>query len=70
MEIALVWNAIKKTLIESGREDIFKYIKSIKISNRNIIISTKKPIVNSELMLYKELILVYTNQSLKSIGHE
>lgn len=49
IETALAWNAVKKTLIELGREELFAYIKSVKITEKNITIMTGKPIVNEEL---------------------
>ena len=44
IETALVWNAVKKTLENSAREALFKTIKSIKISERTILITTEKPL--------------------------
>lgn len=49
IETALAWNAIKKALHEAGREDLFGYIKSVKIAQKYITIRTEKPIVNEEL---------------------
>ena len=40
IETALAWNAIKTTLIEVGREDLFGYIKSVKVTEKSVIITT------------------------------
>lgn len=49
IETALAWNAVKKTLIELDREELFAYIKSVKVTEKNITLMTGKPIVNEEL---------------------
>lgn len=54
MEVALAWNALKKTLLHADRVELFPYIKSIKLTEKSIIISTTKPIVNSELLPLRE----------------
>jgi hypothetical protein len=51
IETALAWNAIKKSLHEAGRDDIFPYIKSVKVTPKYVTIKTGKPIVNEELTL-------------------
>ena len=40
IETALAWNAVQKTLTNMGRSELFKYIKNIKISEKNIAITT------------------------------
>lgn len=40
METALAWNTLQKTLTNTGKGILFKYIKSIKISDKNITICT------------------------------
>ena len=67
IETAIAWNAVKKTLITLGREEIFGYIKSVKVTEKNIIITTEKPIVNAEITLYSEKILSSVNTGLKTI---
>lgn len=57
IETALAWNAVKKPLIEAGREDLFEYIKSVKVTEKNVVITTGKPIINSELKLFKTTIV-------------
>lgn len=54
MEVALVWNAVKKFLVSRDRSDLFTYIKSIKIAQKTIIITTNKPLINSELSSLRE----------------
>ena len=49
IETALAWSAVKKTLTELGREELFDYIQSVKVTEKNITIKTSKPIVNEEL---------------------
>jgi hypothetical protein len=51
IETALAWNAVKKTLTEAGRDDLFTYIKSVKVTEKYITINTVKPVINSELRL-------------------
>lgn len=68
IETAIAWNAVKKTLIELGREDLFEYIQSVKVTEKNIILTTGKPIVNAELKLIASTILQNVNIGLKTIG--
>ncbi len=68
IETALAWNAVKKTLIELGREELFEYIQSVKVTEKNIILTTGKPIVNAELKLMGSMILQNVNIGLKTIG--
>lgn len=68
METAIAWNAVKKTLQWEGREDLFDYIKSVKLTDKNIVISTTKPIVNAELKIYREQIIVSVNIGLSGMG--
>lgn len=67
IETAIAWNAVKKTLIELGREEIFSYIKSVKVTEKNIILTTEKPVVNAEIILYREKLLSSVNTGLKTI---
>ncbi len=68
IETALAWNAVKKTLIKLGREALFDYIQSVKVTEKNVIITTGKPIVNAELKLIGPTILQNVNSWLKTIG--
>lgn len=54
METAIAYNAIKKVLQAVKREELFAYIKSVKLTDKNIVISTGKPVANSELKIYRE----------------
>lgn len=47
---ALAWNAIKKTLEEKNREQIFPYIQSVRLTDKYIVITTGKPLINEELL--------------------
>ena len=47
---ALAWNAVKKTLEEKKREEIFPYIQSVRLTDKYIVITTGKPIINEELL--------------------
>ena len=67
METALPWNAIQKTLLNMDRGDLSKYIKSVKLSDKSIVITTTKPIVNNELRIYTEQILQNANESFDNI---
>jgi len=62
METAIAWNAVKKTLTELGREELFGYIKSVKLTEKNIVISTGKPVANAELKIYREQLLESVNE--------
>lgn len=64
---ALAWNAVKKTLTELGRDDLFPYIKSIKITEKEVIIKTGKPIVNSELIRYQETLSENLHKALTAL---
>lgn len=64
MEVALAWNAIRKTLIELEKEALFPYIQSVRLTEKNIIINTGKPIVNGELKLFQKELLAAINTSL------
>jgi len=68
METALAYNAIKKVLQSEWREELFGYIKSVKLTDKNIMITTGKPIVNAELKIYREELLESVNQGLGGIG--
>lgn len=67
METALAWNAVQKTLINMDRGDLSKYIKSVKLSERTIVVTTTKPIANAELRIYGEQILWSANESFDQI---
>ena len=67
IETALAWNAVKKTLIEVNRSELFDYIQSVKVTEKNIIITTGKPIINEELKLYRPKILQHVNTGLRTI---
>ena len=68
METALAWNAIQKTLTESGREELYKYIKSVRLTEKYIVITTEKPVANKEIKFYREEILKRANIGLVAIG--
>lgn len=68
METALVWNAVQKTLINMSRLELIPYVKSVKLWERTIVITTTKPIANAELRIYSEQILSNANESLERIG--
>lgn len=68
METALAWNSIKKTLIEWKQEILFDYIQSVRLTDKNMVISTWKPIVNAELKIYTKNILTHFNTTIQSIG--
>ena len=70
METALAWNAVKKSLAEAGREDLFAYIKSVKVTEKYITITTHKPIVNAEIKLYSEDICSRFHGSMKLFGEQ
>mgnify|MGYP000022272303 FL=1 len=61
---ALAWSGVKKTLIEAGREELFVYITSVRLTDVSIVITTGKPIANAELKLYREKLLKNVNISL------
>lgn len=65
IETALTYNAIKKVLESTWKEELFEYIKSVKLTDKNIVITTGKPIVNAELKMYKESLGLSINTSLK-----
>jgi hypothetical protein len=67
IETALAWNAVQKTLLNLDRGDLSKYIKSVKLTDRTIVISTTKPIANAELRIYTEQILKTANESFDQI---
>ena len=69
METALAYNAIKKIIQSEWREELFGYIKSVKLTDKNIIITTGKPIVNAELKMYREKIVKEVCSSLETIGN-
>lgn len=68
METALTYNAIKKTLQSEWREELFSYIKSVKLTDKNIVITTGKPVVNAELKMYREQVLESVNTGLSGVG--
>lgn len=62
--VALAWNAVKKTLTELGREELFSYIKSIRLTEKSVILTTNKPIVNTELRYIRSSLLNAVNTSI------
>lgn len=67
METALAYNAIKKVLQSEWREELFAYIKSVKLTDKNIVITTGKPVANAELKMYRERILESVNEILRNL---
>lgn len=68
METSIAWSSIKKTLENIGSENLFSYIKSVRLTEKNIVITTGKPIVNQELKNHRETIIHNTNNALSAIG--
>ncbi len=64
---ALAWNGVRKTLQEAGRQELFTYIKSVRLTDVSIVITTGKPIANAELKLYREKLLENMNTSLAAM---
>jgi hypothetical protein len=67
METALSWNAVQWTLKDMWRWELSKYITSIRLTDKNIVITTGKPIANAEIKIYSEQILSRLNTSLGQI---
>lgn len=67
METALAWNAVQKTLLNMDRGDLSKYIKSVRLTDKAIVITTTKPIANAEIKIYLEQILIIANESFEQI---
>jgi hypothetical protein len=67
IETALAWNAVKKTLIEAGREELFEHIQSIRLTEKYMIITTGRQIVNAEIRLYAEKITTRYIESIEKI---
>lgn len=65
METALVWNALKKTLKELSQEELFPTIKSVKIGERTITITTERPLMNNILKIHQEILLRNSVHALK-----
>ncbi len=63
---ALTWNAIKKSLIEAGREELYSAIKSVHVWEKYITIATYKPVINAEIKLIAKDILKKINESFQS----
>jgi hypothetical protein len=70
MITALAWNAVKKTLIEAKREELFEEVKSVKVTEKYITVHTGKPMANSEIQMHAEHILWRLHISLSSLGIE
>lgn len=51
IETALAWSAVRKTLFEAEREELFEQIQSVKVTEKYITVRSGKPIINSELRL-------------------
>ncbi len=64
METALAWHSVKKILASEKREELFDYIESVRLSEKYIIITTGKPIVNAELKNYRETIVKDFNETI------
>lgn len=70
METALVWNGIQKFLSEIARDDLFPYIKGVKITERTITLIVQKPIVIHELAIHQPALEKHIHQLLESFFHE
>lgn len=68
MEVALAWNVIKNFLTSQEKEGLFSYIKSIRLTEKNIHIITEKPIVNQEILFLEISLLNNINQSMRQFG--
>ena len=67
IETALAWNAVQKIFLNMDRSDLSKYIKSVKLTDKTIVITTTKPIANAEIRIYTEQILNNANESFEKI---
>ncbi len=68
MATALAWNAVKKVLHEHHREELFSPIQSIRLTEKALIITTLKPVVNAEIKMYAEKILSKFQESMRTFG--
>jgi hypothetical protein len=53
MMTALLYKRISDMLSSKGKKELFAFVKSIKIRGSNMSIKTEKPIVNSELQMFR-----------------
>lgn len=60
---SIIYNSIINDFLEIKKIDIKPYIISIKVIWNNIILKTRKPIINTEILNIKELLI--KNISLK-----
>ncbi len=52
IETALLWNAIKKTLTEIWREELYGYIQNIRANENTVTLMIGKPLINGEFKPY------------------
>lgn len=65
---SVLYNKLSEILKEKGKQELFEYIKSIKVKEWKVTIKTQKPIVNSELKLLEEDIYTIFHSTLLSFG--
>jgi hypothetical protein len=53
MMTALLYKRLSDFLASKGKKELFAFVKSIKIRGSSVSIKTEKPIVNSELQMFK-----------------
>ncbi|EKE29653.1 MAG: hypothetical protein ACD_2C00130G0004 [uncultured bacterium (gcode 4)] len=53
MITSVIYKKLSDLLASKGKKELFSFIKSVKIRGAAMSIKTEKPIVNSELQLYK-----------------
>lgn len=64
---SIIYNSIIEVFMDKKNIDIKDYIISIKIINNIIIISTNKPIINSEIKILEEDIIKNIQKKIKNI---
>jgi hypothetical protein len=67
IETAIAWSTTKKYLEEIGKGELFVWIQSIHITEKTIAITTQKPVVNTELHLYRETLAERISESISSV---
>lgn len=62
-----VWNSLVEFFKEKKDLDISEFLVSVKIFWKNITVKTNKPILNSEILLYKDEISLKIEKKFKNI---
>lgn len=70
IETALAWSALRSVLDDQSKSEMFSHVRSIKVTEKYITITTNKPIINEEFSFYRKMILRRYEENTKGFTHQ